>query len=237
MSRGLSGEEERAARLARLAQTGATGEAARYGAARAEAGAPVASLVREFALARRLVANDERAQERVDALLAQSIEGYLDARTRALAELARRDVLTGLLNRAAFIEALNAEVARAHRYGRALALVLLDVDHFKAINDRGGHAAGDLALQTVARVLVDSLRRHDLVFRYGGDEFAALCPETTAVRLNDALSRFTSNLRRADSALGLSWGVASYPEDGAEPDLIVKAADRRLYAAKDAARS
>lgn len=167
-----------------------------------------------------------------------ALKEWLTAHTHALTAAAQRDALTGLLNRAAFEECLQDEVARARRYGRTLALALFDVDRFKLINDRLGHPAGDEALCLVARVLQSSLRQSDAVFRYGGDEFAALCPETSRAVMARVLERLEDKLRglppseqRAE-LLSVSWGVAAWPADATEVKELLRVADARLYQCK-----
>lgn len=166
-----------------------------------------------------------------------ALSPWLTQHTHKLTAAARRDVLTGLLNRAAFEQYLQDEIARARRYGRTLALALFDVDHFKLINDRFGHPAGDEALRPVARVLQSSLRQSDAVFRYGGDEFAALCPETAGVVMARVLERLEEKLRgltleqRAD-LLSVGWGVAAWPTDAIEVTELLRIADARLYECK-----
>ena len=90
-----------------------------------------------------------------------------------------QDTLTGLFNRRHFFKLAHQEFERSQRYDRPLALMMLDIDHFKQINDTYGHLAGDEVLRTVARIMRDTLRRVDLLARYGGEEFVMLLPETT----------------------------------------------------------
>jgi diguanylate cyclase (GGDEF)-like protein len=122
-----------------------------------------------------------------------------------LRERADRDRLTGLYNRQAFDSVLGAEVARYQRYLRPFSLLLLDIDHFKSINDRYGHPTGDSVLENVGRVLTRTLREVDVAARYGGEEFAVLLPETEldigldiAERLRNAIAECSSRTRRPD---------------------------------------
>ena len=154
-------------------------------------------------------------------------------------EEAERDALTQLGNRAAFNHHLAAERARALRYGRVLTLVLLDLDGFKQINDTHGHEAGDQALQEFARLLQAAIRQSDLAFRYGGDEFAVLFPETSAPAASAVMKRLAECLSATQGAYGFSWGCATLPDDtpdgidvGAEAAALVLTADARLYAYK-----
>ncbi|HET9592489.1 MAG TPA: sensor domain-containing diguanylate cyclase [Solirubrobacterales bacterium] len=145
----------------------------------------------------------------------------------------RRDALTGLCNRRAFEERLPTELARAARSGRPLALVLLDLDGFKGVNDRLGHPAGDEVLRAVARIL-DESRAADDCFRIGGDEFAILMPETEAIYARTAAERIAGQIRSADlgdGAIGASYGIAA--STNRDSDTLFAAADRVLLAAKD----
>jgi diguanylate cyclase (GGDEF)-like protein len=145
----------------------------------------------------------------------------------------RRDALTGLPNRRAFQERLPIELARAARSGHPVALVLLDLDGFKGVNDRLGHPAGDEVLRAVARIL-DQSRTADDCFRIGGDEFAILMPETEAIHARTAAERVADQIRSAhlgDSAIGASYGLAA--STNRDANTLVAAADRVLLAAKD----
>ena len=177
---------------------------------------------------------------KLDELFSVEIERLIERRALAIAEQAERDPVTMLPNRAAFDRRLRGEIARARRYGRELSVVLFDVDRFKSVNDEFGHPAGDQALWQVARILKSSLRQSDAVFRYGGDEFAAVCPETLGEAMTHVLRRLESNVRawRIASHLsehfGVSWGVASLPADAMNENELVRIADERLYACKRA---
>jgi diguanylate cyclase (GGDEF)-like protein len=149
---------------------------------------------------------------------------------RLVAELrlaASTDPLTGLLNRRAFGQRLGHELARARRTGEAFATLLIDVDHFKQINDRHGHAAGDAALVDLAAVLGRELREVDSVARIGGDEFAILLPATGVTG-----ARATAERLAAASGIPISVGAAVYGIDGHTGDELARAADAALYAAK-----
>ena len=142
--------------------------------------------------------------------------------------LASHDSLTGALNRGAFEQRLDAELARAQRTGAELALVIFDVDHFKAINDSFGHAAGDAALRSIGDEVARSMRRSDVFGRLGGEEFALMLPDTDidgAAVVADKL-----RLRFAESgSLTVSFGVAQSARDASA---MLQEADRALYAAK-----
>jgi diguanylate cyclase (GGDEF)-like protein len=174
---------------------------------------------------------DEQLRLAIEKQFAQSVE--------TLTRLAERDPLTRLPNRSAFEQRLRDESLRARRYGRAFSVILFDVDGFKSVNDRFGHLIGDQVLAGVARELQRSLRQSDAVFRYGGDEFIALCPETPSLAMETLLNRLESNLRayhvQANLAegIGISWGVASFPADTADVDKLIGLADQRLYECKN----
>ena len=148
---------------------------------------------------------------------------------------ASHDALTGLLNRRSYELFLDQAVARARRYGWPFALVLLDLDDFKVINDQFGHAAGDAALRVVGTELRAGLRSGDVAARLGGDEFALLVVGVEDVSsLSPLLSRLRRGLERVipDTPVGFSVGVACFPSDTVDPEALMSLADERLYAAK-----
>jgi diguanylate cyclase (GGDEF)-like protein len=155
-----------------------------------------------------------------------------------LRALAEQDPLTGLLNRRTFMEELEQEVERARRYGRSLALVLCDLDHFKVLNDTHGHPTGDEALRRLADVLRSGLRAGDSAFRMGGDEFALLLPEATADEAEAAADRLAGAFRlAADPAfadLDITFGIATVPGDAVESEALIRRADAALYERKRA---
>jgi diguanylate cyclase (GGDEF)-like protein len=151
---------------------------------------------------------------------------------------ASHDALTGLLNRRSYELFLDQAVSRARRYGWPFALVLVDLDDFKVVNDRYGHAAGDAALRAVGTELQASLRRGDVAARIGGDEFALLVAGVDNVAaLSPVLGRLKLALERAvpETTVGFSVGVACFPSDTDDPEVLASLADQRLYAAKAAA--
>lgn len=174
----------------------------------------------------------------LDKRIQKVIKEHYDLRFRQLTEQARRDPLTGLLNRTALEERLNEEVARAQRHGRDLTLVMFDVDGFKLVNDSFGHQTGDQVLMLVAKVLQSSFRQNDPVFRYGGDEFVALCPETSGAVIECALRRIENQLLAISAEAGfvpsvsISWGIASMPTDAVNAYEMILLADQRLYRCK-----
>jgi diguanylate cyclase (GGDEF)-like protein/prepilin-type processing-associated H-X9-DG protein len=150
------------------------------------------------------------------------------------------DPLTGLPNRRAFDLRLADEVRRSARYGHAFAVLMLDLDRFKRINDLYGHPAGDVALQEIGRFLRSMVRDTDFVARYGGDEFVFILPETKVgdedlivQKLCDAAKTFVLTLPSAKvDDLSYSIGAASFPTDATTPTDLVLKADQKLYAKK-----
>ena len=164
------------------------------------------------------------------------------AAERQIAHLVHYDVLTGLANRLLFRDRLDQTVANAERAGQGMALLYLDLDRFKAVNDQMGHPVGDLLLGQVAARLLDSSRATDTVARLGGDEFAVVLPSVTqdvaaqlATRLVTTLSEpFEIAGRRV--YIGASVGISVYPDDGKTPEMLLKNADLALYRAKQEGR-
>ncbi|HWK41366.1 MAG TPA: diguanylate cyclase [Croceibacterium sp.] len=172
------------------------------------------------------------------------VSGY-DERA-ALAALARTDGLTGLANRRTFDEALDSEWNRARRYGGELALLMIDIDYFKRLNDTLGHPAGDRCLRDVGRILSGCVQRKtDVVARYGGEEFAVILPNTTqddAIRVAQWMRQKIAQQSLPASAQGgtvtVSIGVGCIEgPDGDDPTVLTAAADSALYQAKRGGRN
>lgn len=163
----------------------------------------------------------------------------------ALRQLATRDQLTGLLNRREFERILREEKDRSQRFGQPCAVILADLDHFKSVNDRHGHPAGDEVLRQVARRLEGSMRSVDRVTRIGGEEFAIVMPQADGTVAVETANRLCKLIRAQPVPAGgdlmlpltLSLGVAVFPADTAKGDDIVTAADKALYAAKAGGRN
>ncbi len=154
------------------------------------------------------------------------VAAYVERVTAALAEEARRDALTGLLNHRAFRADLDREAARARRYRGALALVVFDLDRFKETNDRKGHQEGDRLLRAFAAALGDTLRKTDRAGRIGGDEFAASLLGAGA----DTVAAFLRRLEeRLPPELSVSAGAAWLPAECADAEALLGLADARLY--------
>lgn len=153
-----------------------------------------------------------------------------------LHELSTTDGLTGLRNRRHFDEALEREIARAHRYGTPLSLILADIDHFKAVNDTLGHAGGDEVLRAFARVMRAGLRTNDIAARYGGEEVALIMPHTDLPGATTVAERLRATFASEVVVVGerehrstASFGVATMNADSSK---LVERADRALYRSK-----
>lgn len=158
---------------------------------------------------------------------------------RHLHQEAHTDPLTDLPNRRAFEEMLQRETYRAQRYGHSYALMVLDLNDFKRINDTYGHLAGDRVLQQTASALHSALRESDFLARYGGDEFVVLLPETSAEQAQTVAHKLIKQMESLafndlpdDVRCGLSLGIATFPKDGTDPQRLLAIADERMYAHK-----
>ena len=179
------------------------------------------------------------------ALAFNTMAEKLEKNEAALRELATRDGLTGLYNHHTFYVLLGDELARAQRFNRPLSLLLLDIDHFKRVNDTHGHQAGDAVLKRLSELLGREARAIDRVCRYGGEEFTVILPETDL----EAAALIAERLRASVEAqpfdveagaplrITVSIGVASWPLQGDDADTLVAAADAALYAAKRSGRN
>jgi len=161
-----------------------------------------------------------------------------------LKEQAIRDPLTGLYNRRYLEESTDRELSRAHREGFAIGAIMIDIDRFKRINDRYGHKAGDLVIQSLATLLGGVIRAEDIACRYGGEEFLLILPkagkEIAAARADQLRRAFAEiktgydgNVLQAE----ISLGVAAYPDDGITLEEVIKAADQAMYRAKSLGRN
>ncbi len=158
----------------------------------------------------------------------------------ALEQLAIRDKLTGLYNRRKLDESFAVEVTRAQRYNRPLSVIMLDIDHFKAINDTHGHPVGDAVLTETSKRLLAALRTSDIAGRWGGEEFLIICPETpldTAVQLAERLRHdYEACDFPAAGRLTASFGVSAFREGCLASDILFRA-DEALYRAKNGGRN
>jgi diguanylate cyclase (GGDEF)-like protein/PAS domain S-box-containing protein/putative nucleotidyltransferase with HDIG domain len=167
-------------------------------------------------------------------------------RLRAELEIrAITDSLTGLYNHAHFFQRLGEEIERSSRYGRGFSILMMDIDNFKHYNDTHGHQAGDEALCLIADCIRTALRRSDIAFRYGGDEFTAILLHADSSRAQTIIKRMNRCVARrlketgdpVAACLGLSTGVACFPADAGTADDLVRIADAALYDAKRSARA
>ncbi|HEY3644557.1 MAG TPA: GGDEF domain-containing protein, partial [Gammaproteobacteria bacterium] len=156
-----------------------------------------------------------------------------------------RDPMTGLFNRGYFDTLLDFEIERAKRYKRRFALVMVDADHFKRVNDTHGHPTGDAVLRALARALRMGVRQSDVVVRYGGEEFLLLLHETDDGSAFDKAELLRQNVGKLilkpgtghTIKLTVSAGIAQYPDDGATSRSLLSTADQRLLRAKQAGRN
>lgn len=183
---------------------------------------------------------------RMEALLrASELVRRLEVQTELLSKLAAFDDLTGAYNRRSMFHHLEAEIGRSRRYRRNLSVLMVDVDHFKRVNDELGHAAGDKALAWVSQTLSSQLRSMDFLCRYGGEEFCVILPETNvqgalraAERLRIAVEREPFTTESIGVAITISVGAATWgASEGSEiPDLLAQA-DAALLEAKRGGRN
>ncbi len=209
----------------------ARAELARLQAELAEAGRLMSgTLAHQLAEANeQLLHSALRARDAADSAL-----GELDE----LAEIATRDPLTGLPTRATFLDRLATALASARRHMQCLAVLFIDIDGFKQVNDTQGHAAGDAVLCMVAATLAASVRESDTVSRFGGDEFVVLLPKVSsradvilvAAKMKSALAA------HEPGDVSVSIGIALYPHDGQDPLKLIRCADSAMYRSKRRAR-
>lgn len=161
-----------------------------------------------------------------------------------ISEQAIRDPLTHLFNRRFLNEFMERELAQARRNQKPLAVVMLDLDHFKQLNDQFGHQTGDKVIEMVAKHLLRQSRRTDILFRYGGEEFLVILPNTSSIQAKHLAENWRAHVQQAQVmakhqpvSITLSAGVACYPEHGTTAFNLIQAADEALYQAKAAGRN
>jgi diguanylate cyclase (GGDEF)-like protein len=186
----------------------------------------------------RIVEFDSQYGALVQSLASQAAVAIRNA---MLEELSFKDPLTGAYNRRYFRQRVEEESKRFARFGEPLSVVLLDLDHFKPVNDRLGHDAGDEVLKEVAQVLMKNSRSFSIVTRYGGDEFAVLLVNTSksgATRYAERIKMLVEDHTfKHGAALTASMGIATLPDDVTSGDKLIAAADRALYVAKRLGRN
>ncbi|HEY5601532.1 MAG TPA: GGDEF domain-containing protein [Gammaproteobacteria bacterium] len=157
---------------------------------------------------------------------------------REAVQAAHKDPLTGVGNRAAMTTTLRRELEKAFRHNRSLAVIMMDIDHFKKINDKYGHSIGDYALQTLVECAEKSVRISDMIFRYGGEEFVIVLPETDepgmlrlAKRIRRRVEKLETRIQGQTITMTVSMGIATLQESDDEKTFIARA-DEALYQAK-----
>jgi len=169
----------------------------------------------------------------------------LRAENDELQQLVTTDTLTGLFNYRYFCQVLDTEMQRTRRTGRTTCLIMIDLDHFKSVNDRWGHEGGNVALKTAARVFRQELRQLDIVCRYGGEEFAVIVPQTGLPMAVAIAERIRLSLEQTPVIFGddrfsltASFGVDCFRyTDQDSPEQFVKRVDEWLYQAKESGRN
>lgn len=164
----------------------------------------------------------------------------IETQNRQLQVLATKDPLTGCVNRRSFFERLETDWSKARRYGHGLACIMVDLDHFKNINDTHGHSVGDQVLRKVAGILRSMTRTTDVLCRYGGEEFCLLLPEDGVEKAAEAAERFRRGIaakQGTDFPVSASFGVSSIELGAQTPQELVDQADKALYAAKHLGRN
>jgi diguanylate cyclase (GGDEF)-like protein len=185
---------------------------------------------------------ERRLNDTIDRIVVECVVAYFDRATSELADQARRDPLTGLLNHQAFSDVLALEVDRARRYDHGMTIVFFDLDRFKEINDTLGHMEGDRVLNRIGALATSMLRGSDVAGRMGGDEFAVLLLETdkhAGERFRRRLAEGVAEMvgrRELPASFALSAGCAHFPTDAADPDALLRLADAYQYEAKRAKR-
>jgi diguanylate cyclase (GGDEF)-like protein len=163
---------------------------------------------------------------------------------KELHKLSITDGLTGLLNRKHILELLDREISRSRRYGHPVSVLMLDIDHFKNVNDTYGHQTGDAVMRRLADCLCETVRENDLVGRYGGEEFLILLPDSnarnsaqTAQRIRKMVQDLEIETSNENVSVTVSIGVSSYPQYGQDANAVICAADAALYQAKSSGRN
>ena len=184
-----------------------------------------------------LIASVQRALQK------RHLEAKNNQLIRELEEMAIKDPLTGLYNHRHLHKCLDDEIARSTRYKHHFVTLMADIDHFKDINDTHGHLFGDFVLKRLARLFEDNFRLTDTIFRYGGEEFLVLLPETRSQEALPVVQRLMEEIRSHGFScdgrvadISISIGAATFPDEAGDASAIIGLADRRLYRAKKAGR-
>lgn len=188
----------------------------------------------------------EELEQRMLSLQRENLD--LVVKNRLLSEVSTRDSLTGLYNRWFVLEKIDSELNRALRHGSPMSLIMLDIDHFKSVNDTWGHPAGDQVLQAIGQLLRDSCRVYDVPGRYGGEEFCIVLPETKPGSTSVVAERIRSRLEstalpcgetsiRVTASLGIAGMDLPEVTELLSPAALIDRADRALYSAKNRGRN
>jgi diguanylate cyclase (GGDEF)-like protein/putative nucleotidyltransferase with HDIG domain len=180
-----------------------------------------------------------------DLLMTLSHEAGMAIENAQLYEKAKQransDELTGLFNHRCFHQRMEEEIARSIRFGDVFSLLLLDIDHFKRYNDKRGHLTGDAVLRDIGSILMSSVRNSDICFRYGGDEFAIILPETSIEGSRSVAERIRESVKSFSGwpgeQLTVSIGVSTWPTDGVIKNAVIRAADAALYYSKQTGKN
>lgn len=187
-----------------------------------------------------------------NAIPSETVEAHIEARTanlvrdnQKLKEMATTDALTGALNRRSFFELAEQELKKSQRYNLPLSAIMIDLDHFKSVNDTYGHQAGDVVLQSAARLIQENIREIDIFGRYGGEEFAVLMPNTPMPEVKDMAERICQMIAahpvqvdEASIPVTASLGAAGVDDTtGLEITTLLDRADQALYQAKEGGRN
>ncbi len=167
---------------------------------------------------------------------------FMNKRKEELSDLAYKDQLTGLYNRRYLDEVLYKEIERTKRYNHDLSFIMIDIDHFKRVNDEYGHQKGDEVLSNVSRIITESTRINDSVFRYGGEEICVVLPETNISNALIVAEKIRRNVEsESPSMTGLkitiSLGISCFTKKRNTAQLIIESSDRALYSAKQKGRN
>lgn len=197
-------------------------------------------------LAQETEARYEELEQRMLGLQRENLD--LVVRNRMLSEVSTRDALTGLYNRWFVLEKIDSEINRALRHGSPMSLLMLDIDHFKRINDTWGHSAGDHVLQAIGKLLRESCRVYDVPGRYGGEEFCIVLPETKPGNTNVVAERIRRRLEATQlscgdgsvvvtASIGIAGMEAASEGEILSPATLIDRADRAMYTAKSRGRN
>jgi len=213
-------------------------------------GAVPRHLINEIASLVRFASDRDRRVHELNERLASLENANLDllVKNSALSEISARDSLTGLYNRWYVMEKIDSEMNRSLRHGCPVSVIMMDIDHFKRVNDSFGHSAGDRVLRSVGQVLRDSCRVYDVPGRYGGEEFCIVLPETkvgnttvVAERIRERLEASRFDVGDDSVVVTASIGIAGIesvgPEGGLSPAMLIDRADQALYSAKHHGRN